>query len=91
MGAVVETGFAATDELEVGLVHQRGGIEGLAVLAGELAPGHGMQLGVEAREHVVECATVPFAGCIQQQCDVGTIRHDHRSPGVGSNINPISA
>src|SRR3546814_3764676 len=52
--AIVELGLAPADQLQVGLVDQRGGIQGLPMLAGELAPGHRVQLLVERGEHAIE-------------------------------------
>src|SRR5690606_15098757 len=73
--AVVELDFLAPDQLQVGLVHQRGGVERLPHLTGELAPGHGVQFLVQAGEDLVERAAVAAAGGVQPEGDVSGVGH----------------
>src|SRR3546814_14203836 len=63
------------DQLQVGLVDQRGGIQGLPMLAGELAPGHRVQLLVERGEHAIERPAVAIACGIEQGGDVSGVGH----------------
>ena len=65
MRAVVELGGMASDQLQVGLVDQGSGIQGVALLPGELAAGHRMQFLVQGREHAVERRAVAIARGIE--------------------------
>ncbi len=76
MRTVVETRLAiAADQLEIGLMHQRGGVQGVAVLPGQLAARHAVQLLVQGGEHVVQRGPVAVARRFQEQGDVGGVGH----------------
>ena len=75
MRAVVELRLAAADEFQIGLVHQRGGIERMPVLAGQLPPRHRMQLLVQRPQYLVQRAAIPTAGGVQPLCDLGVLGH----------------
>ncbi|MNR68054.1 hypothetical protein D3C85_1923720 [compost metagenome] len=53
---------AAAQQLQVGLVDQRGGIQGAPLLPGQLAPGHAVQFLVEQGEDPVQRGAVARAG-----------------------------
>ena len=73
--AIVELRRLAPDQLEVGLVHQRGRIQRVGLLARQLAPSHGVQFLVERRQDAVQRAPVTFAGGIQPLRDLGNLAH----------------
>jgi hypothetical protein len=73
--AIVELRGVAADEFQVRLVHERGGIERVPVLPGELPARHGVQLLVQGGEHAIERAAISIAGGIQQLGDVGSLGH----------------
>src|SRR3546814_10207583 len=72
---VCSSDLAPADQLQVGLVDQRGGIQGLPMLAGELAPGHRVQFLVERGEHAIERPAVAIACGIEQGGDVSGVGH----------------
>src|SRR5690606_7100276 len=65
------------------LMHQRGGVERLPLLPGQLAPGHGVQFLVERGQDPVERAPVAAAGGIEPEGDICGIRHARRAPFSG--------
>jgi hypothetical protein len=66
-------------------VDQRGGIQRVAVLAGQLPPRHGVQFLVQRGEHAVQRGAVAAAGGIQPQGDVGVLSVIAASPGDPSH------
>src|SRR5690606_34351980 len=80
VGTVLELGLGAAGQLQVGLVHQGGGIQGMALLlAAQLAPGHAVQFPVKGGQHPVQRRFVALPGCSQPLGDFCGLVHD--SPG----------
>jgi hypothetical protein len=74
--AVLPLHLALVDELEVRLVDEGGGLEGVVgALAPQVARGELMQFAVDEREQVLQRVAVAAAPFQEELCNVGCGRH----------------
>jgi hypothetical protein len=79
VGAPLPVHGVVVDELEVGFVHQRGGVEGDAgAVAAQLQVRRAVQFVVDQRQQVVERLAVVIAQAPQQVRNLSRGRSRHR-------------
>ena len=68
---VGELQIATAEQFQVGLVHQRGGIQGLRAVTGQLPSRHRLQLPVQRHQYPVHGRGIALTGRLQPEGDVG--------------------
>jgi hypothetical protein len=72
------------DKLDVGLVHERGGLQRVVgALAREISSRQGPQFCVDQRNEAVECLLAAIAPFLQQAGDIVRHRRNAPAPSVG--------
>ena len=65
MGAIFELGTAASDQFDIGLMHQSGGIERVTLVAAKMTARHCVQLGIQGGQHTVQRTFIAATGGVE--------------------------
>ena len=84
MRSILPIRAALVDETDVGLVHERGGLQGVVrPLVAKLACGDAAKLRIDEREQLIEGSPVAATPIAQQRGDVAGSDHSASSRRVG--------